>query len=201
MNGQLSVMKQQLNEMQAEQRPWIFFNYPNQAPIPRLNGNSFSVPIKFNLENDGNTPAIITKVTLHLFVAGDEWPPAEPDPTSSTSIPLMESYRMPLISPQSGIVISDLFSSNEIVIPAHGSLGSMEEDFSFINRTSSQLTIEAKQERPNTPVIPIGARRMWIYCLIDYKDTSGLTGQTSYYAELAGTMASMPQHDQYNYWK
>ena len=70
-NGQQEVMKGQLNEMAAEQRPWLFATEFG-AGTPHVNANGIAIEIVLNIQNAGHLPAWSEWVSGKIF----PYPPA-----------------------------------------------------------------------------------------------------------------------------
>ena len=65
---QLSVMQGQLDEMHAEQRPWVYANSVTPAGHIILTDGRYVIPLKFSITNTGHLPAFFVTPTTSAAV-------------------------------------------------------------------------------------------------------------------------------------
>jgi hypothetical protein len=166
-------------------RAWIFVSYDvPQAPQVIRD----SITIKFSIQNVGQTPAVITGITTHLFVStGPMFFSDAPDPFSRVAEESRESYEMPLVSGKSDFIFGEDISTHPVVSP-NSKISAIQATFSFKNRQFG----------------PGSAHGSWFYCQIIYKDIFGTERHTAYYVGLYGAMAEYPKNrdidEKYNKW-
>lgn len=68
---QRGVMETTLDEMRAEQRPWVYFTNLKLVDGISFNPSGAVVNIQFNLANSGHTPAMKVAVSFNPFVVKD----------------------------------------------------------------------------------------------------------------------------------
>ena len=69
--GQLGVLQAQLDQMAADQRPWIHADLSIEEPVT-LDTNGMNFSLRFIVKNNGRTPAIFVWNYLQPFLGEDD---------------------------------------------------------------------------------------------------------------------------------
>jgi hypothetical protein len=130
-------------------RAWLFVKFNTRDQIERVASTPrFGVDVNFQLQNFGQTPAIVTQITAHMFWDAGLSRFIEPGPGSETSRPMREDMfaglfdiknvaLMPTNPPferQTELPFGEtppIPSANQIIIPANESSGPMQGRFTF----------------------------------------------------------------------
>jgi hypothetical protein len=146
--------------------------------------------IRFSIKNFGPTPAIVTKIETHLYLAAGMATPDPPEPASPEALANVETSKwfIRAVDPPQ-LARSDMMSIDtsddaqiRIMFMGGAESGLLEQTFVF-NSYRPQLTQWA-----------------WFYCAITYQDIIGETRHTWFYAQAQGAGFSYPKTAKYNHW-
>jgi hypothetical protein len=218
------VMSGQLNEMQKQSisadrsatanRAWLFVKFVSHTPVERTGAMPprFVTDLVFTIYNAGQTPAVITKISAHMFwVVGTGDVPMilssfEPDPIKDRS--LGEAMLMGLTNMQTGEeYLHNMWfaeeppkwnrlseATNQVIIPAASPPNPITGRFLFQRAGISDANTQDA----------INFSQLWFYCWVTYKDVYGIDRDTSYYARLADertAVAPKAERSKYNFMK
>lgn len=70
--NQRAVMQGQLDEMKAEQRPWVYADFKPGGAFYKTQSNGIGIPVAFFFHNTGHLPALYVSPDIEAYLSGED---------------------------------------------------------------------------------------------------------------------------------